>query len=199
MSDESMRHCPRCDTTKANSDFWTRKSGKQVGTPMTWCKTCVTTYSRDWKHRTGRQESMKTNRDCPAFLGVNIAERILSGFFNNIHRMPYKNKGYDFICGKGYKIDVKSSCIIQEERRSSYWQFTTRRNGVADYYLCIAFDDRNMLRPLHVWLIPNTDVKKHLNIKISTIEAKRLNWNVYEQPIDKATNCCDEMRFGAKA
>ena len=133
---------------------------------------------------------MAEARDCAAFLGVFVAERALSRFFDHIERMPYGNPGYDFICGKGFKIDVKSSC--KQVGRSDGWGFHIRRNCVADYFLCLAFDDRESLRPEHVWLIPGS-VLNHLS-GIFIAESRLVKWSAYEQPLNRVEACCSIMR-----
>ena len=50
---------------------------------------------------------MNKNKECSSYMG-DIAERILPHIFEDeVTRMPYGNIGYDFLCGKGYKNDVK--------------------------------------------------------------------------------------------
>jgi hypothetical protein len=197
MSDK--KRCSKCHELQPTENFWVRKSGEQAGKIFSWCKTCVTAYSKDWKHRTGRQRSMKTNRSCPAFLGVNIAERILSRFFDHIERMPYKNSGYDFICGKGFKIDCKSSCLRIREKQTDRWEFYPERNTTADHFICLAFDDRKNLEPLHVWLIPGFVINKKRAIKISNTPKSIAKWSQYERPLGKIVTCCDSMKTEVKA
>ena len=86
------------------------------------CKKCDAEQTRSWQkanpneykafrvranYRHGKQP-FNGNRDCTLFLGVHVAERVLSKVFKDVERMPMNNPGYDFICGGGYKIDVKS-------------------------------------------------------------------------------------------
>ena len=67
------------------------------------------------------------NRQCPAFLGVHVAEQVLSKVFKDVKKMPYGHKGFDFICNKGKKIDVKSSCM---RASGSNWAFDIRKNKI---------------------------------------------------------------------
>jgi hypothetical protein len=83
---------------------------------------------RDRRHRNGINQPMSKNRHCSSFLGVVIAEQILSKEFRSIKRMPYGNPGFDFLCGKGKKIDVKSTCRIIRGRWSDTWSFSIKRN-----------------------------------------------------------------------
>ena len=91
---------------------------------------------------------MKLNKKCSQFLGCHVAERVLSHVFKDVQRMSNGNKGYDFICNKGFKIDVKSSCI---QKNNSYI-FSIRYNNIADYFLCIAFDNRENLNPQYIFV-----------------------------------------------
>lgn len=103
------------------------------------------------------------NKECSSYLGIGIAEEVLYRVFKDVVRMPMNNHGFDFVCNKGKRIDVKSSCI----REAGGWKFTIRRNHVADFFLCIAFDNRTDLNPLHLWLIPSHIVNYKTNAGIS--------------------------------
>ena len=128
------------------------------------------------------------NKDSPTFLGCAVAERVLSKVSKNVRRMPNCFPGYDFLCGRGYKVDVKSSTI----RKGGYWAFHIDKNDICDYFACLAFDNRNDLTPSHFWLIPSK-VLSHLigtSISPSTLD----KWNKYEKPIDQIILCCDNMK-----
>lgn len=143
------------------------------------------------------QFKMKYNRDCSTYLGVHVAERALRNFFVGIHKMPINNPGYDFICGKNFKIDVKSSCLRKvANRNKTFWGFGIGKNLVADYFLCLAFDNRDDLNPLHVWLIPGHAVNQQEAIRIGSKSPRK--WQQYEKPIDKVITACETMRGGDK-
>ena len=132
--------------------------------------------------------SYKENKDCTHFLGVYIAEEALCQAFKNVKRMPFRNPGYDVICNNGLKIDIKSSC----KRSTGAWSFHIERNIIADYFLCLAFDNRQDLTPMHLWLLPG-GVVGHLvtaTIRESTIQ----KWNEYELDISKVSKYCDIYR-----
>ncbi len=139
-----------------------------------------------WKHRTGRARPMSEAKDCTLYLGVCIAETALSKFFDNIVRMPHENPGFDFLCGRGYKIDCKSSCInIRKPPRAPCWQFSIKRNKIADYFLCLALDNRENLIPQHVWLIPGHVVNDHKGLSIVNHPTSLEKWSLYEHPTDR--------------
>lgn len=150
-----------------------------------------TDYERNRNHRLGLRTPMEKNKKCSSFLGVVIAEDILSRIFEGVKRMPTNNKKYDLICNRGYKIDAKSSTLSRNE-----WGFKIRQNTVADYFLCLGFDNREDLNPIKIWLIPGSKVNhlKKLSIRNSKISLDK--WASYERPIDlnKAIICCDSMR-----
>lgn len=149
-------------------------------------------YSLEYRHRTGRQKSMSENRDCPAFLGVYVAERVLSHVFKNVVQMPYGNPGYDFICGGGYKIDAKSSCRRRRPHRSDQWIFTINKNQIAEYFLCLAFDTRESMNPEKMWLIPAEKINNKSGAAIS--ESTLLKWDEYELDMDDVVSCCNILR-----
>ena len=139
---------------------------------------------------------MSENRECPSFLGIHIAERALSLFFDGIERMPFGNPGFDFICGRGYKIDVKSACRCYKHGKShaESWSFHIKHNTKADYFLCLAFDNRVSLTPEHVWLIPAESVK-HLGMLSITNNSKSIaKWKELERPIDRVISCCEKIK-----
>lgn len=111
-------------------------------------------YMTNWYHKKGLKQPMAENKECPLYLGVHIAETVLSKVFENVEKMPQNNPGYDFICNKGYKIDVKSACL----NNRNYWAFSIYNNKIPDYFLLLAFDNRTSLKPLHLWLIKSTEI-----------------------------------------
>jgi hypothetical protein len=137
---------------------------------------------------------MSEAKDCSSYLGVYIAEKLLSNFFDHTTHMPLNNPGYDFVCGKGFKIDVKSSCYVIQGKSTPRWQFDIDRNQIADYFLCIAFNDRVSLNPLHVWLIPSQIVNDHLCFCVTDNPRGLSKWSNYERPIDKVVEQCNGMK-----
>ncbi len=111
------------------------------------------------KHVNGEQMAMNENIECSSYLGVYVTENILSKVFEDVIRMPYGNPGYDFICKNGYKIDVKSTCLRKNDNCSTYHSsFIIKKNKIADYFLCITYDNRNDLNPLYIWLIKSDEI-----------------------------------------
>ena len=131
------------------------------------------------------------NKNCSTYLGVIIAEQLLAKAFKNVERMPSNNKGFDFKCNHGYMIDVKSST---KNKKRNAWLFMIKQNQIADYFLCLAFDNRQNLNPLHIWLIPSKEINylKGLSISEGTIN----KWNKYEltDKLDKVIGCCNIMK-----
>lgn len=135
----------------------------------------------------------KKNTLCPLYLGVHVAERVLYKTFKNVEIMPPNNPGYDFICNHGKKIDVKSSCT----RPTKLWDFHIYKNHVADYFLCIAFGDRESLTPLHLWLIPGEKINHLTSFKISQSTINK--WNDYKLDISTVAKCCDMLKYNSKS
>lgn len=128
------------------------------------------------------------NSECASYLGVHIAERVLGHVFKRAVRMPWHNPGFDFVCGQGYKIDVKSSCL----NKCGKWRFGIRHNIIADYFLCIAFDDRIRLTPLHALIIPGHVINHLAGLSISPSTTQK--WGKYKIDISKIEHCCNELR-----
>ena len=152
------------------------------------CSTC-------YQHKTGKSQPMNKNKSCASYLGVVVAEQVLSKVFKDVQRMPPQNPGFDFKCSKGMKVDVKSSTLQFYKRLPNYkgyWHFFINKNKNPDYFLCIAFDNRISLTPQHLWLIPSKKVRHLKTLGISKLQTHK--WSQYEQPIDKVISCCDELK-----
>jgi hypothetical protein len=147
------------------------------------------TFNNAFYKSKGYRGTSGTNKDCSNWLG-DKAETILMNMFDTVQKMPYDNPGYDFICGKGHKIDCKSRCL--GKRDINTWTFPIHKNKTADYFLCLAFDNRNNMTPLHVWLIPGIILndKDSVSISKSTIN----KWKQYEKSLDKVLVCCNTMK-----
>jgi len=162
------------------------------------------------RHSSGQNKSLSENKECGAYLGIYIAERILSHMFDNVQRMSYGNPGYDFICNKGYKIEVKSACLCKIISRYKHeyfsWRFTIKKNRTADYFLLLAFDNRNDLNPMHIWLIKRGEIIETIFTKVCINDKQLLSiqniirsinkYSKYELPskLEKIKNCCISLK-----
>lgn len=149
-------------------------------------------WAREYTHRIGTRHPMSENPNCASFLGVHVAERVLSHVFKHVEKMPYGNPGYDFICGGGYKIDVKSSCRCTHENWADSWAFHIGKNHIAEYFICLAFDNRDDLNPEHIWLIPARYVNDRTNVRIS--ETTLARWDQYALDVSNVSACCNVLK-----
>lgn len=147
---------------------------------------------REREYRSGRQRPMSENRKCSSFLGVHVAERVLSHIFKNVQKMPYGNPGFDFRCSRDYLVDVKASCRRHHKTGADNWIFQVKKNQTADYFLCLAFDNRDSLNPEHIWLIPAAEINDRIGIGIS--ETRTDKWDKYALDIDRVSVCCNILR-----
>ena len=166
------------------------------------CKKCECERTRQWRkanpdkakasYMCSRRKRgvlpFDKNKDCGQFLGIHVAERVLSHVFKNVKRMPLHHK-FDFLCSKGKKIDVKSACPPGNRKG---WQFHIRRNASADYFLCLAFNDRKNLDPLYAWLIPGDKVNHLMTASISPTTIHK--WDSYQIDISKVVACCNVLK-----
>ena len=136
--------------------------------------------------------AMAINKECSNYLGCFIAERVLSNIFKNTRVMPKNNHGYDIICNKDLKIDIKSSCRHRRGTRSDSWAFSIGKNTIADYFLLLTFDNRESLNPEHLWLIPGDTINHLIGLTISESQIHKFDKYVLE--IDKVISCCNTIR-----
>lgn len=137
-------------------------------------------------------KSMYENKSCAAYLGIVVGERLCKHLFSDVEMMPHDNKGYDIICNKGMKIDVKTSCLSQY-KTGVHWVFSIGRNKIADYFICVAFDNRTDLNPIHMWMIPGdvlNEIKSTTSISPNTVH----KWSQWEKDINDAQLCCTAMK-----
>jgi hypothetical protein len=185
----SYKTCSNCGEIKPLSMFYKRTDRKSGYTSH--CKDCILEKREAYRLSKGIQPYYE-NKDCSMYFGV-LAEDILENYFKNVTRMPSCNPGFDYICGRGFKIDVKAS--TRHNRNSGDlegWQFEVRHNAVADYFLCIAFDSRESLNPEHIWLIPGKAIN-HLRFT-SISETTLAKWSQWERPIGKVLECCNVLK-----
>ncbi len=173
--------CQLCERTLPISKFRRYRYGETDFSFKPVCTSCLKIHSS-------------------VYLGVTVAEKVLSNVFSNVQRMPAHNHGYDFICGKGYKVDAKAACYNQD----GAWSFNINQNKTADYFACLAFDNRWSLTPLHFWLIPgNAEVPYKRSGKVVRVDSLSVvyvrpprvgRWKEYEKPVDKILTACDIMK-----
>lgn len=194
--------CRRC-RTELDEDNWypsLRDGNNRI------CKPCYITARRMRRHANKEKarlesekerrhrgvKSMHDNKACAKWLGVHIAEQVLQRVFKNVTPMPHDNPGFDFICGRGCKVDVKSSCIRHDKHASDSWKFHIFNNQTADYFLCLAFDNRTDLTPMHLWLLQGDFVNQKTLVSISSTTIDK--WNDYKLDINKVITCCNMMK-----
>ena len=146
-----------------------------------------------FKKSPGWVSGIVNNKNCPNYLGVTIAEQLLAKVFNNVEVMPHNNPGFDFKCNQGYMIDVKSA-TKEKNRNKNIWAFDINYNKIADYFLCLAFDNRKNLNPMHIWLIPSRKINHLSTLRLS--ESTLNKWFQCEltDKLDKVILCCNIMR-----
>lgn len=149
-------------------------------------------YLREWRHSNGIQLPMEENTYCAHYLGTIVAERqygrvILPEMFGGIEKeMPYGNPSYDFLVKGNIKVDVKS-CCLREMKGWVGWEPHVRHNNATDYFLILAFDDRENLNLVYVWLIGKNEIIrgnkfymrdsiKITNTRRGALEFKRFDW-----------------------
>lgn len=114
-------------------------------------------YVKEWGHDNKVHDPMSKNYNCSSYLGVhigeNISDQILIDIFGDIEeRMPYGYPGYDRIVKGGYKVDIKTR-VLNNNGSWKGWIFPIGYNNITDYFLLLAFDNREDKNLLHILLI----------------------------------------------
>lgn len=111
--------------------------------------TCYGEYEKVWTYYPEMPSPIKENRKDPRFLGIYIAENGIAKIYEGSQRMKYYNPGYDIVCPKGYKIDIKATAL----NAYNTFSFIINNNMIADYFVMVAFNNIIDLEPLHLWII----------------------------------------------
>lgn len=159
-------------------------------------RTLLLKQKRDWYNKRGRKlyniQPMNENKNCPLYLGVVVGERLCSHLFNDVQVMPFGHIGYDIICNKGKKIDVKTACIRIRENKYHDWKFNINKNILADYFIFVAFDNIDDLNPLHLWVIPGHEVNYKTTASISP--STLYKWDRWKHNLNEVKLCCTELK-----
>lgn len=161
-----------------------------------------TERKKEQRWNRGVRSPMSENEDCAYYLGIHIAERLLSTIYQDVTRMPANYPYYDFICNKGYKIQVKARCILKSKHGYPRWEFKIDYNDVADYFILVAFDNRDNLNPMHIWLIGKNEIVRErkfyrrTSIVITNKPLLLLDLKKYEQidKLEKLKEHCEEFK-----
>ena len=94
----SMKKCSHCGQDKLLDEFGTDNS--RLDGLKYHCKDCVRIFAR----KSHGSVAYNENKSCSLYLGVYIAEPMLLNHYGLATKMPVGNPGYDYLCGKGYKI-----------------------------------------------------------------------------------------------
>ena len=202
-----IKTCSKCGISKPLDEFYSSKSGK-CG-KASECKKCsnerskkynqehqeeIVKYLRRYRQNQKKQNDKTTmyeNKSCADYLGVVIGERLCRHLFKDVEVMPYGFPGYDIVCNRGKKINVKAACITPNNKYF-HWKFNINYNKEPDFFILVAFDNRTDLNPLHMWMIPGKEInhRSGKSIRPSTIH----KWNQWERSVEEVQSCCAELK-----
>ena len=206
------KKCSKCGISKPLDEFHNQKDGKYG--KRADCKKCNIEHSKQYaqehkveikkyqkNYRQNNKEKIRTQRGSKSmyedkssnqWLGIVIGERLCRHLFKDVEVMPFGNPKFDIVCNRGKKIDVKIAVITFNHGKNPRWIFNIRRNTTADFFICVAFDNRIDLNPLHLWMIPGKEVNHKTKEIISPSRIHK--WDKWERDINNAQLCCTEMK-----
>lgn len=123
-------------------------------------------YKAKWTRENGWNKGinipMSENEECSSYFGVHITESLVFKLFESedpdIKRVPYGTIGYDWICKQG-KIQHKARCITFDNKCGwCGWKYHIDRNKIADIHVLTAWDNRDNLNPMYVWIFEKGDI-----------------------------------------
>lgn len=144
----------------------------------------------EYRHSKG-MEPMTTAKDSSLFLGVHVTEAAIREAYPDIKQMRHGNPKFDLIDIDGSKIDVKSATTYRFKNKDAIrWEFRIRKNDVPDFFICVAFDNRDDLNVIQAWKFPGSVVNHLETLSISPGSFKK--WEQYE--IDLGEDARDYIR-----
>lgn len=200
-----VKRCSKCGVEKDVVEFHLHRPGYESSCKQCRSKSDQIRYhanpdkyrskSRKYKYSHG-STPMAENPSCSQYLGVFVAERVISHVFKSFERTIHGFRGYDGVCPNGFRIDVKSSCLLKDKKRQNTYRycFAINYNKTADFFLCLGFDNRTDLNPTKLWLIPGKLVSDKRGIAMYTGARGLAKWSQYEKPIGEVVACCDKIR-----
>lgn len=141
----------------------------------------------------------------PNYTGLYIAETVLSKAFTVMEK-AYSQAPYDFICGKGFKVDSKCSLLLKNNgKRASLWRFHINKNDVPDAFCLIALQNTpdtitDSPQIAYVWLIPGDaliegrPLNDRMGISVSPSTVSKLEPYRRSDMEGKITTCCSNWK-----
>lgn len=140
---------------------------------------------------------------CATYTGIYIAEQLLSKAFNTMKKMK-PNDPYDFICGKGLKIDSKCS-VLRSNHGNPQWRFNIYKNKYPDMFCLIALDNTSEdivvnPKPKYVWLLPGDTILDDRPINdrtvfsVSPTTISKLEQYRRTDMEGRIIKCCDKLK-----
>jgi len=158
--------------------------------------------AKEWAHETGRNLPKEFNENCSVYFGE-FTESLMVQTFEGAAKMPPNNPGFDWTCKRGDKIDNKGSCLVYlADRWAGRWEFYIDYNNIADWFILSAWDNRDSLNPLHVWIFHKNDIirgkifwrRSALAINNTTKGLREFKkWEVTDR-LDKLKELCNRIR-----
>jgi hypothetical protein len=120
--------------------------------------------------------SIEDNKDCGRYFGEYIERKYVFQIFEDpvpfefpkdeLGRITDNRKPYDYLCCKGLKLKHISSCIREDKshiqkltgEKLPYFAYAIRRNKIPDQFVLSAWDNRESLKPLFVWIIKGKEM-----------------------------------------
>lgn len=192
-------------------DKWAKKRGYND----------INDYRNELRYINDTRTPLSENKECESYFGVYIVEHVLNKFlptiFDYVKYMKYGNRGFDFICkdpkqefvdrypqlklkrGIEYKIQSTARCI---DFGTDYFHFPIMYNDMAEYFIFSAWDNRDNLDLLHVWIIHKNEMVRKRKfwrrdaINITNRPRYLIEFNRYEliNELDKLKETIKELK-----
>lgn len=153
---------------------------------------------REWTHEIGITLPMSENKYCSSYFGIYIAENYIMKTFEDPIPAPPNNPYFDWTCKRGQKIQHKARCLGWTGWKFNHIDF----NPIADYFILSAWNDRDDLIPLHIWMFHRDDIvrgdpfwmRRSLNISDTSKRLKEFEKYEVTDRLEKLNELCKKLQ-----
>lgn len=162
-------------------------------------------HNREYSWITGRTNPLEFDEELHfGDITEEFFKEFLLNCFESVRRTGYNDDGIDYFCNnpqeefigkypqfrlernKKYNIQHMARCLRYRQNRTPNWNYYVNYNDKVDYFILSAWDDKDDLNILHVWIFHKDDIIgdkkfwKRENFTITNLVTKLKEFDKYE-------------------